>query len=97
MTANGSTFLRYAVIISVPKLTQVIKSYTAGFLRIQTHNRKILKRILDRQIDRQIGQIDRQKVSSFDFNKYELRAVKKYILLKDIQYLKTILLKDILN
>ena len=36
MTANGSALLRYALIISVQKLTQVIKSNTAGFLRIQT-------------------------------------------------------------
>ena len=43
MTANGSALLRYAMIISVQKLTQVI---TAGFLRIQRHNRKMLKRIL---------------------------------------------------
>ena len=46
MTANGSALLRYALIISVQKLTQVIKSNTAGFLRIHRHNRKILKRIL---------------------------------------------------
>ena len=44
MTANGSALLRNAMIISVQKLTQVIKSNTAGFLRIQRHNRKILKR-----------------------------------------------------
>ena len=43
MTANGSALLRYAMIISVQKLTQVI---TAGFLRIQRHKRKMLKRIL---------------------------------------------------
>ena len=48
MTANGSALLHYAIIISVQKLTQVIKSNTAGFLRIQRHNRKILKRILKR-------------------------------------------------
>ena len=36
MTANGS----------VDKLAQVIKSNTAGSLRIQRHNSKILKRIL---------------------------------------------------
>ena len=46
MTANGSTLLRYAMVISVQKLTHVIKSNTAEFLRIQRHNRKILKRIL---------------------------------------------------
>ena len=49
MTANGSPVLRYAMIISVQKLTQVIKSNTAGFLRIQRQNRKILKRILKDQ------------------------------------------------
>ena len=48
MTANGSTLLRYNMIISVQKLTHVIKSNTAGFLRIQRYNRKILKRILKR-------------------------------------------------
>ena len=50
MTANGSANLRYAMIISVQKLAQVIKSNTAGFLRIQRHNRKILKRILKRPL-----------------------------------------------
>ena len=35
MTANGSALLRYAMISSVQKLTQVIKSNTAVFLRIQ--------------------------------------------------------------
>ena len=35
MTANGSALLRYAMIIPVLKLAQVIKSNTAGFLRIQ--------------------------------------------------------------
>ena len=35
MRANGSALLRYAMIISVRKITQVIKSNTAGFLRIQ--------------------------------------------------------------
>ena len=50
MTANGPAILRYAMIISVQKLTQVIKSNTAGFLRIQRHNRKILKRILKRPL-----------------------------------------------
>ena len=49
MTANSSAVLRY-VITSVQKLTQVIKSNTAGFLRIQRHNRKILKRILKRPL-----------------------------------------------
>ena len=50
MTADDSSLLRYAMIISVQKLTQVIKSITAGFLRIQRHNRKILKRILIRPL-----------------------------------------------
>ena len=50
MTANGSALLLYAMIISVQKLTQLIKSNTAGFLRIQRHNRKILKRILKRPL-----------------------------------------------
>ena len=50
MTANGSALLRYAKIISVQKLTQVIKSNTAIFLRKQRHNRKILKRILKRPL-----------------------------------------------
>ena len=50
MTANGSALLRYAMIISVQKLTQVIKSNIAGFLRIQRHNRKILNRILNRPL-----------------------------------------------
>ena len=50
MRANGSALLRYTMIISVQKLTQVIKSNTAGFLRIQRHNRKILKRILKRPL-----------------------------------------------
>ena len=50
MTANGSALLRYAMIISVQKLTQVIKSNTAGFLKIQKHNRKILKRIIKRPL-----------------------------------------------
>ena len=36
MTANGFALLRYAMIISVQKLTQVgDKSDTAGFLRTQ--------------------------------------------------------------
>ena len=38
MTTNGSALLRYVMIISVQKITQVIKSNTAGFLRIQRHN-----------------------------------------------------------
>ena len=50
MTANGSDLLRYAMMISVQKLTQVIKSNTARFLRKRRHNRKILKRILKRPL-----------------------------------------------
>ena len=50
MTANGSALFRYAMIIFVQKLTQVIQSNTAGFLRIQRHNRKILKRTLKRPL-----------------------------------------------
>ena len=38
MTANSSALLRY-VITSVQKLTQVIKSNTAGFLRIETQQK----------------------------------------------------------
>ena len=40
MTTNGSALLRYAMITSLQKLTQVIKPNTAGFLRIQRHNTK---------------------------------------------------------
>ena len=50
MIANGSALLRYAMTLSLQKLTQVIKSNTAGFLRIKRHNRKILKRILKRPL-----------------------------------------------
>ena len=50
MNANGSALLRYAMIIYVQKLTPVIKSNTARFLRIQRHNRKIVKRILKRPL-----------------------------------------------
>ena len=50
MTANSSDLLRYAMMISVQKLTQVIKSNTARFLSIQRRNRKILKRILKRPL-----------------------------------------------
>ena len=50
MNSNGSALLHYAMIISVQKLAQLIKSKTAGFLRIQRHNRKILKRILKRPL-----------------------------------------------
>ena len=35
MTANVSALPRYAMIISVQKLKQMIKSNTVGFLRIQ--------------------------------------------------------------
>ena len=35
MRANVSALRRYVMIISVQKLAQVIKSNTAGFLRIQ--------------------------------------------------------------
>ena len=63
MTANGSALLRYAMIISVQKLTQVIKSNTAGFLRIQRHNRKILKRILKRPL-KETG-IDRKRFPDY--------------------------------
>ena len=51
MTANGSAPLPYAMIILVQKLTQVMESNTAGFLRIQGRNRKILKRILKRPLN----------------------------------------------
>ena len=50
MTANGIALLLYNMIISVQKLTQVIKSNTARFQRIKRHNRKILKRILKRPL-----------------------------------------------
>ena len=43
MAANGSVLLRYAMIISV-------QICTAGFLKIQRRNRKILKRILKRPL-----------------------------------------------
>ena len=59
MTANGSALLCYAMIISVQKLAKVIKSNTAGFLRIQRRNRKILKRILKRPL-KQTG-IDKKR------------------------------------
>ena len=59
MTANGSALLRYAMTISGQKLTQAIKSNTAGFLRIQRHNRKILKRTLKRPL-KQTG-IDKKR------------------------------------
>ena len=50
MAADGSALVRYAIIISVQKLTQVIKSNTTEFLRIQRQNRKILKRMLKRPL-----------------------------------------------
>ena len=50
MIANGSALFCYAMIISVRKITQVIKSNTVGFLRIQRHNRKVLNRILKRPL-----------------------------------------------
>ena len=50
MTADGCALLRYTMIISVQKLTQVIKSNTAGFQRIKRHKRQILKRILKRPL-----------------------------------------------
>ena len=40
MTGNGSALLRYAMIISVKKLTQVIKSNTAGFLPKNTETKR---------------------------------------------------------
>ena len=48
MTANASALFHCAMIISVQKLARVIKSNTAGFLRIHRDNRKILKRILNK-------------------------------------------------
>ena len=51
MTANGCALLRYTMTISVQKLTQVIKSNTAGFQRINRHKRKILKRKLKRPLE----------------------------------------------
>ena len=48
MICNGCALVRYTMIISVQKLTQVIKLNTAGFQRIKRHNKKILKRILKR-------------------------------------------------
>ena len=50
MTGNDTALLRYAMIISVQKLAQLIESNTAGFLEIQRRNRKILKRILKRPL-----------------------------------------------
>ena len=41
---NGSARLRYAMIISLKWQTHVITSNTGGFLRIQRHDRKKLKR-----------------------------------------------------
>ena len=42
---NDVAHYHYAIIISVQKLTLVIKSNTTGFLRIQKDNRKILKNL----------------------------------------------------
>ena len=50
MAANGCPLLRYTMTISVQKLTQVIKSNTAGFQRIKRHKREILKRRLKRPL-----------------------------------------------
>ena len=63
MTANGSALLRYATIIFAQKLTQVIKSNTAGFLRIQRYNRKILKRILKKDHWNKLGFIKKDFTS----------------------------------
>ena len=46
MTANGSSYFCYAMIIFVQNLTQVLKRNRQVFLRMQRHNRKILNRIL---------------------------------------------------
>ena len=46
LQGNGPALLRYATIISVQKLIQVLKSNNTSFLTIQRHNRKILKKIL---------------------------------------------------
>ena len=46
MTANGSALLRYAMIISVQKLTQVIKSNTSG-----KYSREYLKKTTERNWD----------------------------------------------
>ena len=50
MADNDYALFCYAMLISVQKLIQVIKLNTAGFLRIQRHNSKILKRIIKRQL-----------------------------------------------
>ena len=63
MTANGSALLRYATIIFAQKLTQVIKSNTAGLLRIQRYNRKILKRILKKDHWNKLGFIKKDFTS----------------------------------
>ena len=41
MAANGSALLRYTMISCVRKLTQVIKSNTAVFIRIQRQQENI--------------------------------------------------------
>ena len=63
MTANGSALLRYATIIFAQKLTQVNKSNTAGLLRIQRSNRKILKRILKKDHWNKLGFIKKDFTS----------------------------------
>ena len=50
MTANDSALRWHAMIISVRKLRQVLSLNTAGFLRIQRHNRKIINRVLKRPL-----------------------------------------------
>ena len=70
MTANSSALFCYAMIISVQKLTQVIKLNTAGFLRIQRHKRKILKIILKRPL-KQTG-IDQKRFH----DQYQSRHMK---------------------
>ena len=50
MKANGAALLYYAMIISVQKLTHVIRLNTAGFLKIQRHKREILKKIRKRKL-----------------------------------------------
>ena len=64
MTAIGSSLFRNAMIISMQKLIQVIKSNTAGFLRIQRQNRKFLK-----------GRIHCEIFLSRHFMKYSFRVI----------------------
>ena len=49
MAANGCTIFRYVMMTYAQKLTQVIKTNTSDFLRIQGYNSKILQTILKRQ------------------------------------------------